>query len=112
MGQGELDGGTTREPGRPPAIYLRVAASGFDSGAATVGQKGGAGVDTADRAPGVAGNGTHRLRLTWDNPTQRAVFEIDANYTGGEFVADHVFPACEGSFTGVNLSNSIVFFGG
>jgi formylglycine-generating enzyme required for sulfatase activity/tRNA A-37 threonylcarbamoyl transferase component Bud32 len=112
MGQGEPDRDPTREPVRPPAVYLRMSHSGFFNGAATLVQKGPAGLNIEDRAPGVAGDGTHRLRLTWDDATQRAVFAIDSNYTSGEFFVDYVFPPCDGSVSGVSLSNARVFFGG
>ena len=39
----------------------------------------------------MGGAGTHRLQVRWNALNQTAVFAIDEDYTGGDFVADYTF---------------------
>lgn len=61
---------------------------------------------------GAIGDGTHRVRMNWDASTQTAFFEIDAYYSGGEFVADYTTGIFTGSDNGFNSTNSHIFVGG
>jgi len=61
---------------------------------------------------GVIGDGTHRVRMNWDASTQTAFFQIDAYYTGGEFVADYTTGIFTGSDNGFDITNSHLLIGG
>jgi hypothetical protein len=50
------------------------------------------GDDSETPAPGL-GNGTHRVRLSYDWFQKKATFSFDLNYGGGEFHADVTAPA-------------------
>ncbi|NQV25070.1 MAG: FG-GAP repeat protein, partial [Rhodopirellula sp.] len=54
----------------------------------------------------------NRIRLTWDAVTQSALFEIDVDNFGFEFVPDFTFSAVDGSNNGFTDSNSRFFVGG
>ena len=58
------------------------------------------------------GPGTHRLRMTWNATAQTAVFEVDEDFSGGPFVADHTSAAIDGLSNGFTNANSRIFFGG
>jgi len=53
----------------------------------------------------------YKMRLTWDIDTSFALFEVDTNYTGGEFIAD-TSKTIFGGDNGFNSTNSRLFFGG
>ncbi|MBI1375097.1 MAG: hypothetical protein GC159_20450 [Phycisphaera sp.] len=61
---------------------------------------------------GMAGSGTHRLRMVYDAETKRAAFSIDRNYTGGPFHADFSSQAMDLSDNGFDATNSRIFIGG
>jgi lysophospholipase L1-like esterase len=81
IGRGQANGGAFDEPSTPPSVYVRLAPSDFGNGAVTVS------VNGRESRAGLAavGDGTHRLRLTWDAAGQRALFEIDPNWNGQSF---------------------------
>jgi lysophospholipase L1-like esterase len=84
LGCGQANAGASQEPSTVPALFVRLAPSDFAAGAITVSVNGGESV--SGLAP--AGDGTHRIRLTWDAAGKRALFEIDANWDGQSFQAD------------------------
>ena len=67
-------------------------------------------------APGL-GNGTHRVRMTYDWFAKTATFALDLNYAGGAFTADVTSPAANvlslySTGTGFPLEAGRIFFGG
>ena len=53
----------------------------------------------------------YKMRLTWNVQSSTSLFEVDANYGGGEFIADASISLFGGD-NGFNGSNSRLFFGG
>ena len=91
IGKGMADPAKFAEPSAAPSLYLRVAPSDFSGGIASVSANA---LETL--GSDALGDGTHRLRLTWDAAGHRALFEIARN--GGRaspFKADasYVVPA-------------------
>ncbi|MCX6928966.1 MAG: metallophosphoesterase family protein [Verrucomicrobia bacterium] len=84
MGRGQGNPQQYQEPSTPPALFVRLAPSDFAGGVVMASANGG------DSNPGSAavGDGTHRVRLTWDAAGKRALFEIDANWDGHSFQSD------------------------
>jgi hypothetical protein len=63
-------------------------------------------------ASGVAGAGTHRVRVTWNAETGETGFQIHRNYTSGSFVASTTMGPFNGSDNGFTAADSRIFFGG
>ncbi len=84
IGCGQANPGEFQEPSTAPALYVRLAPGDFAGGAVSVSVNGREA--KGDLAP--TGDGTHRIRLTWDASRQRALFEIDSNWDGQSFRAD------------------------
>ncbi len=108
MGKGSPNPGFFYEPAIP-SLNIRAAGSGHPH------------LHAADNAIslqstfnpfGVAGNGTHRLRLTWDSIAKTATFEIHRNYSGGPFVAAYTSIPVNGADNGFVDGDTRIFFGG
>ena len=84
LGRGAGDSRHYGEPAAAPSLYLRLAPSDFSGGVVTVTANG----REIGNATAAVGDGTHRLRLTWDAAGRRVLFEIDANWNGQAFKAD------------------------
>ncbi len=73
LGRGEASPGFYLEPATPPVLYVRLAPADFGGGVVTVS----GGATELARGPTPAGDGTHRVRLTWDATGKRALFDVD-----------------------------------
>ncbi len=75
----------------------------------------GDGPSTYTPAP-LLGDGTHRVRLSYDRYKQAATFSFDFNYAGGPFTADTTAPAADVSALygsdGWTTEPARIFFGG
>lgn len=79
MGAGQPNPGSYSTPSIPPSVYVQICPSGFGGGAiasVTDGQ------ECSNQGPG---DGTHRVRMTWDATKKRAMFEISPNWDGKAF---------------------------
>ena len=77
----------------------------------------GQGGDVSETATPGLGNGTHRVRLTYDWFAKTATFAFDLNYAGGDLSADVTSPAANvlplyTSGTGFPQEPGRIFFGG
>jgi hypothetical protein len=77
----------------------------------------GQGGDVSETAAPALGNGTHRVRLSYDWFAKTATFAFDLNYAGGAFNADVTSPAANvlplyTSGTGFPQEPGRIFFGG
>ena len=61
---------------------------------------------------GIAGAGTHRVRLTWNAQIQQAQFLVDRNFDGISFIPDFVSQTIDGSDNGFTNGSASIFFGG
>lgn len=99
------------EPVVRPTIFARVHPSDFDGGGTRIMAQTSSTLQQIGTT-GVGGFGSHRVRMSWTAATQQLAFAIDANHTGGQFVAD----ATLGPYTvpaGVfDATNARIFFGG
>ncbi len=86
LGCGQSSANSCFDPSTIPSLFVRLAPGDFCGGAITVTVNGRE--SQCDQAP--AGDGRHRLRLTWDAAGKRALFETDANWDGKVFKADSV----------------------
>jgi lysophospholipase L1-like esterase len=84
LGCGQENPGASHEPSTAPSVYVRLAPGDFAGGVVTTSANGQESVNGL--AP--VGDGTHRVRLTWDAAGKRALFEIDANWDGQPFQVD------------------------
>ncbi len=84
MGSGEPDAAQFNEPSTAPSLFCRLAPSDFAGGQVTVSGKD---IDREDASSPI-GDGTHRLRMTWDAAKKRALFEICRNWDGKTFHSD------------------------
>ncbi|MCX6877944.1 MAG: GDSL-type esterase/lipase family protein [Verrucomicrobia bacterium] len=84
IGCGRENPGASQEPSTAPSVYVRLAPGDFAGGVVTTSVNGQESVSH----PAPAGDGTHRVRFTWDAAGKRALFEIDANWDGKAFQAD------------------------
>lgn len=96
------------EPSVVPVFYSRTFGPLFNNGAMDQNDNG---VELGG-TEGVAGAGTHRLRLVWDAATMQATFSIHKNYAGGPFVASATLAAVNGADNGFTAASSRIFFGG
>ena len=106
MGCGQGNAKQYQEPSTTPSLFVRLAPSDFSGGVVT------ANVNSHENGHGSApvGDGTHRVRFTWDSAGKRALFEIDANWEGQSFRADSSVTI---SATEVDFGNEArVFVGG
>src|SRR6185295_8015161 len=77
----------------------------------------GLGNDDSETAATGLGNGTHRVRMSYDWFAKKATFSFDLNYAGGPFTADVTSPAAStlslySSGTGFPQEPGRIFFGG
>jgi fructan beta-fructosidase len=86
MGCGQINASSCHDPSMVPSLFVRLAPGDFCGGAITVTVNGSE--TQCGQAP--AGDGRHRLRLTWDAAGKRALFETDANWDGQSFKPDTV----------------------
>jgi hypothetical protein len=98
MGCGQGNARQYQEPSTVPSLFVRLAPSDFSTGVVT------ATVNGHETSHGSApvGDGTHRVRFTWDPAGKRALFEVDAKWDGRSFRAD----------SAVTVSAAEVEFGG
>jgi lysophospholipase L1-like esterase len=106
LGKGEPNPQAYFEPTALPSLVLRLAPSDFAGGLLTVtvnGRESGGG-----SAP--IGDGTHRLRFTWDAAGRRALFEVDKHWDGQLF---HPDASASVSAAGIEFGNDgRLFVGG
>lgn len=105
FGLGPAETGLFGQP--EEGIYLGVTPSNFDFGFVAALDDG-----TQTRVPGCSGDGTYRLRMEWDSPSQTLNFLVDENYVGGPFVADCALPPLYGGDNGFDATNARLFIGG
>jgi hypothetical protein len=89
MGKGVANPASYNEPTTPPSVCMRLCPSDFVGGlvtAATDGQE-------PIQGSNPIGDGTHRIRLTWDATGKRALFEVCKNWDGQHFRADSTVTA-------------------
>jgi hypothetical protein len=111
FGQGNPNCGFFCEPAVSPAVYARVSPSDFGGDFGITTAFGSITQSVGGVAVGGGGNGTHRLRMT-SSTCGALTFEIDKDWTGGPFTADHqIGPIAllAGSF---DATNSRIFMGG
>jgi hypothetical protein len=99
LGCGQANPGAYHSPSTPPAVYAMICPSGFGGGLFI-----GACNNQETNVPG-PGDGTHRLRMTWDAAGRRAKFEISPNWDGkGPFAVKFAITvnAPEPGFTDAN----------
>jgi hypothetical protein len=110
FGAGSPNAGWFFEPATSPAAYVRVMPSNFIGNFEVTTSFSGITEQVGGAVVGGGGNGTHRVRMT-STTCGALTWEIDRNWTGGPFVADHAIGpvAMTGSF---NDTNSRIFFGG
>ncbi len=113
MGPGIPNPANFGQPTIPPTLVMRAAPDDFGNGQISVNDLNISGGFTPLQSPfGAAGDGTHRLQMSWDANLQQMVFSIDQNYTGGPFDADFTFAPVDGSDNGFTDALSSIFFGG
>jgi hypothetical protein len=107
LGSGVAAPGFSFEPRTPPAAYARVMPDGL-AGSFSI-------TTTAQERIGelaaAAGNGTHRIRLTWNHSARTLIVAIQKNYRSGAFsptaiIATHVQESFGGTDTRVFLGGS------
>jgi len=108
LGVGDPFAAFFHEPRTSPSIFARLQPSDFGGGGAVTTDNA---VEVTSPGGGVAGNGTHRVRMEYDAAKQLIVFYIDKNYAGGPFVADSVLGVRNAADNGLNATNARVFFG-
>jgi hypothetical protein len=95
------------EPRVPPATYARIAPDDFGAfiGITT------STTENIGSTEGTAGDGTHRIRMTWNHVTRTFTVAIQKNYAGGTFspTSTIVLTPDNESF---GDTNSRIFFGG
>ncbi|MEO5510634.1 MAG: hypothetical protein ABIS27_08375 [Longimicrobiales bacterium] len=113
FGTGEPDYGFFGEPTTDPSIYARVMPDEFNGPSVQItNATGGVLQEGAAEAPGQGGNGTHRLRISWDRETKEFTVFVHTNYVEGTaFVPTAVLGpiAVPGVF---DDTNSRIYFGG
>jgi hypothetical protein len=107
FGAGEPNDGFWGEPMTAPSIYARIGPDDFGP---FVGITDGYTEHIGD-TPGEAGDGTHRLRITWNPATQAFTFAIHQHYAGGPFVPTTTIGPVTVTDT-FSPTDSRIFFGG
>jgi len=106
LGAGVADPDFWGEPRISPTTYVRITPSGFGAAVSiTTSTQENIGVNEGD-----AGDGTHRIRITWDHAGKVFTMAFHKNYAGGPFV-----PTVSVSRTlteAFGNTNSRIFFGG
>ncbi len=105
MGKGLPDPGFFLEPAAEPCLYLRLAPTDFGGGVILREN------DEVITADGTPGDGTHRIRLTWDADAMRLQAEIDHHHAGRAFVRDGGIMRF-GDLTGFTADSAHLFIGG
>ena len=95
------------EPATTPTIYLGASPTSFSTGAIFYNDNG----TQTNPADSTAGDGTHRIRMTWDAGTELMQFAIDQSYSGS-FFADTTYSNINGADNGFTSGNAHIFFGG
>lgn len=107
MGDSDATNSFGAEPRANPHIYLLMDKDSPTNNG-LIDDNGLGRVDT----PGIAGVGTHRVRMTWDAQIQQAQFLVDRNYDGLSFVPDFVSATIDGSDNAFANGSASIFFGG
>jgi hypothetical protein len=107
--------GNVREPAAPNVLAVIRLDRGDDRSCGfetrdSVNENSFKGDTSVDVAPRLSDT-TVRLRMTWNAATRQALFELDADYTTGPFVADYQLTV-DGSDNGLGPWNSQLIFGG
>jgi hypothetical protein len=111
FGAGERNFDFFDEPATSPAIYARIGPDDFGPFVAvTNGDPGNGGTENIGNASD-AGDGTHRLRITWNPATQAFTFAIHQHYAGGPFVPTTTIGPVTVTDT-FSPTDSRIFFGG
>ena len=84
LGKGVADPRNYNEPSASPSVYLRVFPNDFAGGLVSAMADG----KEAGQGSSSIGDGTHRVRLTWDAAGKRAMFEVAKDWDGTHFHAD------------------------
>ncbi len=84
LGKGMANPASYNEPTTTPSLCLRLCPSDFVGGLITAAING----QEAIQGSSPIGDGTHRIRLTWDATEKRALFEVCKNWDGKKFHAD------------------------
>lgn len=111
FGAGEANAGFFSEPATSPTIYARIGPNDFGPFVAiTNGDPTNGGAENIGSTSD-AGDGTHRLRITWNPTTQEFTFAIHQHYTGGPFVPTTTIGPVAVTDT-FGPADSRIFFGG
>lgn len=110
LGAGKPEAANFDEPTTKPSFFFRLCPSDFAGGQVNASVNG-----EASGEPFPLGDGTHRLRLTWDSATKRAWLEAHPNWTAGaafapqrsmflptiaaDFTTSHLFAGGSGGVT-------------
>lgn len=110
LGEGVPNGGFYDEPYSSSSIYVRVMPSDFFPGTQVT--NGGVELNDASRTT-FGGDGTYRVRITFNHSTQAFTYAFQKDYTGGTFtptfVSDPITLNGGAYFDG---QNARIFFGG
>lgn len=105
LGSGVADHCFFLEPCVPPAAYVRIAPDDFGDGAMTTSSQ-----ETTGSISGAAGDGTHRVRITWSQAIKTFTVALQKNYTGGAFSPSSIIgTVIQESF---GATDTRIFFGG
>ena len=97
------------EPRQSPTTYGRIGPEDFNGGFVAI-------TNSSDESIGgniynAAGDGTHRVRITWNHVTKTFTFAIQKNYTGGTFVPTSTIVLTP-DLEAFGDTNTRIFFGG
>lgn len=95
------------EPMTAPDIYVRVTPTGFGSAVTVTNGN----VENINTVLGAAGDGTHRVRITWNHVTKEFTVAIHQYYAGGPFVPTTTLAPVVAT-NAFGPTNSRIFFGG
>jgi len=95
------------EPRTSPTTYVRISPNDFYDGFAAITTSS---VENIGTIQGAAGDGTHRVRITWDRTTKNFTVAIHKNYTGEPFSATSTIGTVVAE--SFDYNNTRIFFGG
>jgi len=100
------------EPANDPTVYMRIFPTSFGGGSSVTNATS---EELTEHIGGnsFGGDGTHRVRMTWNHDTRQLTFAIDANYVAGSpFVADAVLTPVTVASGVFDYADSRIFIGG
>lgn len=107
LGAGVADPNFYFEPRVPPTAYARVEPDDFDDGALSITTSS---LEHIGNIPEAAGDGTHRVRIVWNQVTRSFTVAIQKNYTGGPFSPTTIIRTVSQESFGD--TDTRIFFGG